>query len=154
MLNYEKKHNIKDGKPVDAEPTKQQGQDSAQLPEDTPVWAKSLMDSVKALSNTVSVMQGAELAKSRKQKLSDAIAPLSEVMRKGYERINVKDLKDDEFETLLSEIQGEVGEITKVEGARGAVFGKPTVAGANLQGASKQEATKEEVDAVMSHLKL
>lgn len=152
VLNYEKKHSIKDGKPV-VEPERKP-QETAQLPEDTPDWAKTLMDSVKALSNTVSVMQGAELTKSRKQKLSDAIAPLSEVMRKGYERINLKDLKDDEFETLLSEIQGEVGEITKAEGARGAVFGKPTVAGANLQAAPKQEATKEEVDAVMSHLKL
>jgi len=152
VLNYEKKHNIRDGKPVESQP-RQQDTETAPLPEDTPAWAKTLMKSVETLSNTVSVMQGAELAKSRKQKLNEAIAPLSEIMRKGYERINLKDLKDDEFDTLLTEIQGEVGEIQKMQGVKGAVFGRPTVAGGTVGGAAtKQEASKEEIEAVMSHL--
>lgn len=156
VLNYEKKHGLKDGKSVAAEENKPKQEDKpAELPEDTPAWAKALVASVDTLSTTVANMQGAELTKSRKQKLDEVIAPLSELQRKGYERIDLKAMNDDEFNTLLTEIQGEVGEITKTQGARGAVFGKPTVAGSTQpKPQQQQEATKEEVEAVMSHLKI
>lgn len=155
VANYEKKHGLKDGKSVAAETTTTTEETPAvETQEDAPAWAKAIVQSVKTLSDTVATMQGAELNKSRKQKLDEIIAPLSELQRKGYERINLKDLKDDEFDNLLTEIKGEVGEITKAQGVKGAVFGKPTVAGSTVQQQPTQEATKEEVDAVMSHLNL
>lgn len=157
VLNYEKKYGLKDGKSAAAEEDKPAEEAGKKLPEDTPAWAKALATTIETLSNTVASMQGAELTKSRKQKLDEIIAPLSELQRKGYERINLKDLKDDEFESLLTEIQGEVGEITKTQGAKGAVFGKPQATGgtgSTGQQTAKQEATKEEVEAVMSHLKI
>lgn len=152
VLNYERKHGLKDGKAVTTETQTTEQVNPAETDEDTPAWAKALVSSVKTLSDTVANMQGAELTKSRKQKLDEIIAPLPELQRKGYERISLKDLKDDEFDNLLTEIQGEVGEITKAQGVKGAVFGKPTVAGSTIQQTPAQEATKEEVDAVMSHL--
>lgn len=155
VANYEKKHGLKDGKSVAAETTTTTEETPAvETQEDAPAWAKAIVQSVKTLSDTVATMQGAELNKSRKQKLDEIIAPLSELQRKGYERINLKDLKDDEFDNLLTEIKGEVGEITKAQGVKGAVFGKPTVAGSTVQQQPTQEATKEEVDAVMSHLNI
>lgn len=156
VANYEKKHGLKDGKSVAAETTTTTEETPAvETQEDAPAWAKAIVQSVKTLSDTVATMQGAELNKSRKQKLDEIIAPLSELQRKGYERINLKDLKDDEFDNLLTEIKGEVGEITKAQGVKGAVFGKPTVAGSAVQQQqTTQEATKEEVDAVMSHLNI
>lgn len=155
VANYEKKHGLKDGKSVAAETTTTTEETPAvETQEDAPAWAKAIVQSVKTLSDTVATMQGAELNKSRKQKLDEIIAPLSELQRKGYERINLKDLKDDDFDNLLTEIKGEVGEITKAQGVKGAVFGKPTVAGSTVQQQPTQEATKEEVDAVMSHLNI
>lgn len=155
VANYEKKHGLKDGKSVAAETTTTTEETPAvETQEDAPAWAKAIVQSVKTLSDTVATMQGAELNKSRKQKLDEIIAPLSELQRKGYERINLKDLKNDEFDNLLTEIKGEVGEITKAQGVKGAVFGKPTVAGSTVQQQPTQEATKEEVDAVMSHLNI
>lgn len=156
VANYEKKHGLKDGKSVAAETTTATEETPAvETTEDAPAWAKAIVQSVKTLSDTVATMQGAELNKSRKQKLDEIIAPLSELQRKGYERINLKDLKDDEFDSLLTEIKGEVGEITKAQGVKGAVFGKPTVAGSTVQQQQPtQEATKEEVDAVISHLNI
>lgn len=159
VLNYEKKHGLKDGKSVAAEDNKNHDQENNPVEnEDLPPYVKAMVASINKLSETVATMQGQELSKSRKQKLDEIIAPLSELQRKGYERINLKDLKDEEFETLLTEIQGEVGEITKTQGARGAVFGKPTVATAvsttQKPATQQQEPSKEEVDAVMSHLKI
>lgn len=155
VANYERKHGLKDGEKVKTTETTTEQDTPAETDEDTPKWAKALVSTVKALSETVATMQGAELTKSRKQRLDEIIAPLSELQRKGYERISLKDLKDDEFDSLLTEIQGEVGEVIKAQGVKGAVFGKPTVAGSTVnQQTHTQQASKEEVDAVMSHMNL
>ena len=156
VANYERKHGLKDGEKVETKESKNTAPDDTKEPdEDTPEWAKAIVSSVKTLSETVAAMQGAELTKSRKQKLDEIIAPLPELQRKGYERISLKDLKDEEFDSLLVEIKGEVGEITKAQGVKGAVFGKPTVAGSTVNpNANIQQATKEEVDAVISHMNI
>lgn len=153
VANYEKKHSLKDGKPV-AEPPAEPEEKTAAVPEDAPAYMKGLIESITSLTKKVDAMQGAELNKSRKQKLEEVLAQLPESLRRGYERIDLTTQSDEEFSTLLTEVTTEVGEIAKVQGAKGAVFGKPTVAGSSVQQASTPEASKEEVDAVMSHLNL
>ena len=152
VLNYERKYGLKDGKSAVAEETKP-AEETEKLPEDTPAWAKAMMKTVETLSNKVENMQGAELTKSRKQKLEEIIAPLSELQRKGYERINLKDLQEEEFNNLLTEIQGEVGEISKTNGAKGAVFGQPTKS-RKQQVENQKEATDEEADAVVGKMNI
>lgn len=157
VLNYEKKHGLKDGKPAEikqVETDPKQAEPPA-ITEDTPAYVKAMVASINKLAETVATMQGAELTKNRKQKLDEIIAPLPGLQRKGYERINLKELKDDEFDNMLTEIKDEVSEITKAQGVKGAVFGKPTVVGSTIQSNTPaQEVSKEEVDAVMNHINI
>lgn len=156
VLNYEKKHNLKDGKPVDATDT--DAPDTTNNNEDEPAYVKALMKSVETLTQKVAEMQGAELTKSRKQRLDEIIAPLSELHRKGYERISLKDLKDDEFDSLLTEIQDEVGEMMRTQSVKGAVFGKPTNRhGGNMHAGGSSgvtEATDTEATEVVDKLNI
>lgn len=153
VLNYEKKHNIKDGKPVAAveEP---KPQETAPLPEETPAWAQAIAKSVETLANTVSKMQGAELTKSRKQKLAEVLQSLPEINRKGYERIPLDSMTEEDFNTLLTEIQGEVGEIGKQQSWRGAVFGQPTKSQRQQQSDNHKEATDDEAKAVVDKMNI
>ena len=65
VSNYEKKHNIKDGKPVDNTAKREQQENNE---EEMPAWAKSLVDSNKNLSE--------ELAALKKEKTQETRAIL------------------------------------------------------------------------------
>ena len=149
VANYEKKHGIKDGKPISVDPPKSNPTD---IPDETPAWAKSLAEGFANLTKKVDAMQGAELEKTRKQKLAEVIGSLPDYLRKSYERLDLSNYKDDEFATLITEITDEVGTIAKEHKLKGVVFGKPIVNGSPVSQTETQEATKEEVDAVMGHL--
>lgn len=154
VLNYEKKYNVKDGKPVDAQTIEQTSQTATQAGDSTPEWVKTLTDSVKALTDRMTVMEGEKLAASRKHRLDDILKDIPEINRKGYERISLDKLNDEEFSNLLTEITTEVGEMTKQNGAKGAVFGKPSVDGGKTSQHRTAVATKEEVDDVVNLMHL
>lgn len=64
VTNYEKKHGLKNGKPVEDEPEKKQaGED------DIPAWAQALIDSNKGLSDKLAEMEAAKLKKSREDEI-------------------------------------------------------------------------------------
>lgn len=75
ISNYEKKHNIKDGKPVeDTKP--QQPQTPAPTPqpkpaEEVPAWAQSLIDSNKTLSEKLAAMDAKTKADIRYQQIDN-----------------------------------------------------------------------------------
>lgn len=75
ISNYEKKHNIKDGKPV--EKTKlQQPQTPAPTPqpkpvEEVPAWAQNLIDSNKTLSEKLAAMDAKTKADIRYQQIDN-----------------------------------------------------------------------------------
>lgn len=73
VSNYEKKHNIKDGKPIE-EP---KPQDPLPTPtpqskptEQVPAWAQSLIDSNKTLSEKLAAMDAKEKANIRNQRIA------------------------------------------------------------------------------------
>lgn len=73
VSNYEKKHNIKDGKPIE-EP---KPQDPLPTPtpqskptEQVPAWAQSLIDSNKTLSEKLAAMDAKEKANIRNQQIA------------------------------------------------------------------------------------
>lgn len=73
VANYEKKHNIKDGKPIE-EP---KPQDPLPTPtpqsnptEQVPVWAQSLIDSNKTLSEKLAAMDAKTKADERNQQIA------------------------------------------------------------------------------------
>ena len=75
ISNYEKKHNIKDGKPIEG--TKpQQPQTPAPTPqpkpaEEVPAWAQSLIDSNKTLSEKLAAMDAKTKADIRYQQIDE-----------------------------------------------------------------------------------
>lgn len=76
ISNYEKKHNIKDGKPIE-EPKPQQPQTPAPTPqpkpaEEVPAWAQSLIDSNKTLSEKLAAMDAKTKADIRYQQIDEA----------------------------------------------------------------------------------
>lgn len=75
ISNYEKKHNIKDGKPVE-ETKPQQPQTPAPTPqpkpvEEVPAWAQSLIDSNKTLSEKLAAMDAQKKADTRNQQIEE-----------------------------------------------------------------------------------
>lgn len=75
ISNYEKKHNIKDGKPVE-ETKPQQPQIPAPTPqpkpaEEVPAWAQSLIDSNKTLSEKLAAMDAKTKADIRYQQIDN-----------------------------------------------------------------------------------
>lgn len=75
ISNYEKKHNIKDGKPIE-EPQPQQPQTPAPTPqpkpaEEVPAWAQSLIDSNKTLSEKLADMDAKTKADIRYQQIDN-----------------------------------------------------------------------------------
>ena len=75
ISNYEKKHNIKNGKPVE-EDKPQQPQTPAPTPqpkpaEEVPAWAQSLIDSNKTLSEKLAAMDAKTKADIRCQQIDE-----------------------------------------------------------------------------------
>lgn len=75
ISNYEKKHNIKDGKPIE-ETKPQQPETPAPTPqpkpaEEVPAWAQSLIDSNKTLSEKLAAMDAKTKADIRCQQIDE-----------------------------------------------------------------------------------
>lgn len=72
VSNYEKKHNIKDGKPIE-EPKPQDPlpTPTPQATEQVPAWAQSLIDSNKTLSEKLSAMDAKEKADVRNKQIDE-----------------------------------------------------------------------------------
>jgi len=158
VLNYERKHGLKDGVKVAKEDIKPDTSTThTGGGEQTPAWAQALIDSNKQLTERLNKMEGERTTESRKAELNGIISRLPENQRKGYQRISVDALTDEEFTTLKGEVAAEVDELVKVTGAKGAVFGRPTNGGikpAAGAAASTQEATDAEAAAVVDKLNI
>lgn len=148
VSNYEKKHGIKDGKKVSVEDD-HNTLDNEDNNDDMPAWAKAMLESNKKLAEQVAVMTAEKHTAARKQRLDAIINRLPERDRRGYARASFADLSDEDFDTLLDDINNEVEETLKDNQTTGTTFRAPF----HQQGGApqKKEATKAEVDAVMSH---
>ena len=155
VQNYESKYGLKDGEKVTPVTVQQQGgqpttggqptQPTAGGANETPEWAKQLIEQNKALTDRIAKMEGQRTTDSRKQQLSTIIAKLPEQLRKPYERITLDSLSDEQFNTLVTEVTTEVEGIANDINSKGAVFGRPT---ANSGGNQGNEPTKEQQDAI------
>lgn len=149
VSNYEKKHGLKDGKKVNVEddPKTLDNEDNT---EDMPAWAKAVLESNKKLAEQVATMTAEKHTAARKQRLDAIINKLPERDRRGYARTSFAELSDEDFDTLLEDISNEVEETLKDNQTAGTTFRAPHYRQGG--GSQKNEATKAEVDAVMSHL--
>ena len=145
VANYERKHNLKDGKAVDG--GKPDDEEPEQKPaDDTPAWAKALIEANKSLKERLDAMDGEKRSQSRRSIIDGILEPLTEVQRKPYKHMRLEDLSEDDFSALQETIKGEVDELVNEQNARSTVFGRPAQTGKQQNG---QQATDAEVDAVL-----
>lgn len=142
VKNYEDKHKIKDGKPVEAPAGSQQqpgandttaGQQAAgaaqqqQERDQTPSWAQALLEQNKALNARLDAMQQEKTASSRQSKLAEILKNAPATVRSRYEkdfaRMTFKD--DDEFDGWLAELTPDIEQISVDLAAKGGVVGRP-----------------------------
>lgn len=72
VSNYEKKHNIKDGKPIEEPKPQDPPTDPKPKPtEEVPAWAQSLIDSNKTLSEKLAAMDAKTKADIRSQQIDE-----------------------------------------------------------------------------------
>lgn len=152
VLNYEKKHGLKDGVKTDQKPAEPQPPADGGK-EGIPEWAKALIESNKSLSAQVAAMNGEKLAAGRRRQLNDALGDLPAELRKGYERITLDSMDDDAFKSMLEEVKTEAEGIRQSVQAKGAVLGRPA-AGPGNPGSTGREATDKEVEQVAERLGL
>lgn len=151
VRNYERKHGLKDGKAIEGgEPEDTKLQPTG---EETPQWAKLLIDANKALTDRLNRLETERTSTNRRKELGAIVELLPENIRKPYERMSIDTLTDEEFATLKSEVQSEVTAISNDLSARGAVFGQPTTP-KKAVGANAKEATDAEADAVVGKLNI
>lgn len=147
VVNYEKKHGLKDGlKATGGEPTKEEPKGD----EETPAWAKSIIETNKALSEKLNKLEGENISKTRQQQLDAIVGKLPETLRKPYSRISLNDKSDDEFKALLDEVTTEVEGLSTELDAKSTVFTKP-LGGGHIE---TKEPSKEEVEEVVSQMNL
>lgn len=159
VQNYEEKHGLKDGKKVEKqvkETVTTTNTTQAGGGDDINKLLQQLLEENKKLNERLDRMDGERTTASRKAELDGIIAKLPENLRKGYQRISVDALTDEEFATLKGEVTSEVEAISKEQGAKSAVFGRPVGNGGKAAGASSttQEATEAEATAVVDKFNL
>lgn len=146
--NYEVKYGLKDGAKI-ATGGEQKPNPNPEPPigdaNQTPEWAKTLLEQNKALTERIAKMEGANITSARKQQISTIVAKLPETLRKPYERIALDTLSADDFNTLVTDITAEVDGIANDLNAKGAVFGRPSATSGNQNG---NELTKEQQEAI------
>lgn len=151
--NYETKYGLKDGAKIDGSAeTGGQAGGSATAPtqaggaEEVPAWAKAIIESNKTVMDRLNKMDAERTTATRRQQLSAVIDKLPEHLRKGYSRISVDSLTDEQFSAMMGEVAAEVDGIVKSNQQKGAVFGRPSLSGGmeNKDG----ELTKEQQDAI------
>lgn len=100
IANYEKKHGIKDGKPV-AEPPEEKPKES-ELKDDLPEWAKTLIDSNKSLTDELAAIK-AEKNQATRQEQIFAKAKEYGIPEKYIKRCAIKD--DEDLDSYMKDLQ-------------------------------------------------
>lgn len=153
ISSYEKKHGLKDGKPVttdddpddvdgkkntdkgnkgntDDDPDedgKGKGKNVNKEGDDMPSWAKALIDGQTRLNERLDGIEKSKTADARKSKFMNVIKDAPEKFReraeKKFARYTFKD--DEDFETYLEELAEEVEEVSTTEETKGGIVTPP-----------------------------
>jgi hypothetical protein len=150
VTNYEKKHGLKDGQKVETEgATKKDEPDKPDTGGDK-ITAESIAAAVaaaiKPLSEEINALKTGKVVDERKTKLEAVIGKLPETLKKPYSRMSVKDMTDDEFDTLITDTTAEVDELLADITARGSVLKTPMGGG----GKGGKEPSKDDTAKVVN----
>ena len=140
VINYEKKHKIKDGKPVEEQ--QQQQQQAQQQKDEAPAWARALMADIAQL-------KGEKVANSRKAKLDEILKDAPEGVRKMYEGsyAAMQFADEDAFDAWLEVNKPTIEGLTNDLRAKGAVVHPPKGGGAVTQKGEVNPALKAQIEA-------
>lgn len=141
VANYESKHNLRDGKPIEqpqqqnTQPqTSQQeqngqtaGQQGGQPEEKVPAWAQQMMADNKALREELQSYKTERTQNSRLERFREAIKGAPEKVKARYEkdfaRLTFKD--DADFDSYLEEIAPDITAMAALAPRNGAAVGAP-----------------------------
>lgn len=124
VTNYEKKHGLKDGKPVE-DPNK--GKEPKKTEDEMPAWAKALVEQNENLSKQLQAINGDKLAKARKDKLDAIIKDAPEAV-KTLVAGGIKPeafATEEEYDAHLATIKTQVETLSTQLQAKGGVFKSP-----------------------------
>ena len=125
VKNYETKHNLKDGKPVEKEEPKPKPQGGG---DDVPEWAKAMQEQLKNLQTENAQLRAERTTETRQAQLSKLTEKLPEPIRKAYGRISVDNMTDEDFAALLNDVNGETEAISQTLNTPRGGSGRPFVA--------------------------
>lgn len=143
VANYETKHNLRDGKPIEPQPQSQQtpqpqsqqgqpnqtaGQQGGQQPEEKiPAWAQQMMNDNKALREELISYKTERTQNNRLERFRKTIEKAPEKVKTRYEkdfaRLTFKD--DADFDSYLEEIAPDITAIAEQVSRQGAKVGAP-----------------------------
>lgn len=158
VANYESKHNLRDGKPVEAQQqqTGEQNQGGAntaqqggqqQTEEKVPAWAQQLMNDNKALREELNGYKVERTQNSRLERFRKAIEAAPDKVKTRYEkdfaRLTFKD--DADFDSYLEEIAPDITAMAEQIQRNGAKVGAPF--GSQGHGTTASEIVKARFEA-------
>jgi hypothetical protein len=118
--------------------------------DDVPAWAQALIDNNKSLAEKLSSFESGKTTETRKSIIAKKLEDLPEKFKtkflKDFARMSFE--KDEDFDAYMEETATDIEDIKQEISDSGLnQFGKP---GAGSGGASKKEASKEEVDGIVN----
>lgn len=99
IANYEKKHNLKEGKPVENE---------EHSDDEMPAWAKTIVEANTLLRAELDGVKKERTAETRRTTFEGLIGSLPENLKAVYMRTPYADLSDEDFASLTATIGEEV----------------------------------------------
>jgi hypothetical protein len=152
VANYERKHGLKDGQKTEAgDANRNNGPDSSKTPDSggdkvsMELITAAVAAAVKPVSDELNALKSGKVTDERKLKLDAVTGKLPDNLRKPYNRISLKDMTDEEFDTFITEATAEVDGVVADLAAKGAVLKAP-IGGATV----KKEPSKEEAAEILS----
>lgn len=142
----------KDGKPTDKkEPEKtepEKKETDVDTPDDVPAWAKALIESNKALSETVNKFQSKETKQTMQARLKET---LTDIPARFYAKWSLPE-KEEDFDGFVENVKAEWEEFSKETGATNATSGDTKTTHKPNRGGGPQDgkATKEEVESIVN----
>lgn len=132
IANYEKKHNLKDGKYANGGEQEKKGEPKpADTGNNNAEIAKLIADAIKPFAEEIAGLKAGQIADTRKQQLDAVISNASEKYKarisKYYGRMTWKD--DEDYNAWLEEIRAEAETDATDVKATGAAFGIPFAGG-------------------------
>ena len=141
VANYESKHNLRDGKPIEqpqqnqsqTQPQQEQsgqtaGQQAGQQSEEkAPAWAQQIIADNKALRERLQSIESDRTQNSRLERFREAIKGAPDKVKTRYEkdfaRLTFKD--DADFDGYLEEIAPDIAAMAASDSRKGAAVGAP-----------------------------